>query len=1028
MRVLMLPHLKHFRSEESGIKRVVEAYFRYLPDYGIDLVDEGMDYDLLAVHAGTHQGCDVAHCHGLYWTADYPATQWEWGVNSGVIDNLRTSKAMTVPSSWVAESVQRDMHRSPLVVPHGIDWEDWAYHDIEDNGYLLWNKNRMSDVCDPRPAIQLAARMPNLTVVTTYTPPGPKLPNVTETGLLQHNQMKQLIQGAGVYLATVKETFGIGILEAMAAGVPVLGYAYGGIMDLVEHGVNGYLAQPGNIDDLEQGLHYCLAHGKVLGANGREMARAWTWPAAVEKVADLYRDTMQEQPVTVTVVVPCYNYADKVGRALESIAAQTFRDFECVVVDDGSTDGSPDIIPGLLPDDRFRYVRQDNGGVAAARNRGIAEGTGKYVCCLDADDAIEPEFLRVCVGALEENRRLGIAYTALRYILPDGEEGVSQWPGEWDFDDQLRRKNQIPTCCVFRREMWEALGGYRSRYCPMGAGSEDAEFWTRCGAYGWAAERVTALPLFVYSWKSGRVSGNKDYEEVDWLGWHPWAKDGKHPFASYAKPTKWSHAVRAYDEPTVSVIIPIGPGHEGQVLNALDSLEAQTYRKWEAVCVNDTGKPMPERIVKAFPFVRWLETDGKRGAGFARNRGVEAARGGLILFLDADDWLYPDALMVMLRTWERENKAVYTDYVGKAFIKDVKELAPDLRQRILWRNEKDGQTVLRYHAADYDWQRAQRQPEGERPWIWCNVTTLIPKPWHDEIGGFDEGMDSWEDVDYWYRMARAGKPFTRIAEPLLVYQFYAGRRRDLGAQEHRALVDYMRAKYKEIETVGCKGCGGGRATSPVYNLARQTLPKVAGLDDRDLVMARFVSPRRGSRMIYGVAPFDERIEGLHMARTLPDNKYRICYGHRGPGDEFLVHVRDLDMAPHMFQSVEVRGLVEQVTPTAPPEPELKAEPQPRPAPPAERVHAPRAAEPLPIVPVAEEGEDKGNGRPTLAQMAGLNLETLPGISPQIAKQLKADGVTTRDALLELGVDGLKAYKGVGPAKAAMILGAVGSLD
>ena len=1048
MRVLMLPHLKHFRTEESGIKRVVEAYFQHLPKYGIELVDEGMSHDLLAVHAGTHAGCDVSHSHGLYWTADYPALQWEWATNSGVIDNMRTSKAITVPSEWVAESIRRDMHRNPAVVPHGIDWSEWAYHDKDDNGYILWNKNRISDVCDPRPVVQLAQKFTDRKFVTTFAPPGDTPRNVNAIGLLGHAYMKEIIQGASVYLATVKETFGIGILEAMASGVPVLGYGFGGILDLVEHGVNGYLAQPGNVDDLSDGLAYCLKHGRVLGANGREMARAWTWEAAAEKVAAVYQEAGQDRPATVTVVVPAYNYADKIGRALSSIAAQTWREFECIVVDDGSTDGSETLIPPMLPDDRFRYVRQDNSGVAIARNRGISEGSGKYICCLDADDALEPEFLRVCVEALEEDRRLGIAYTALRYIKPDGEEGVSEWPGEWDFDAQLRRQNQVPTCCLFRRDMWEALGGYRARYCPEGAGTEDAEFWTRCGAYGWAAERVTAEPLFIYSWQSGRVSGNKEYSEVDWLSWHPWAQDEQHPFASYARPKKWSHPVRAYDEPAVSVVIPVGPGHMPQLVNALDSLEAQTFRKWEVICVNDTGAEMPASLLKAFPFVRWLDTGGWKGAGYARNRGVEAARGGMVLFLDADDWLYPEAIESMLRGWERTGSAIYTDYVGKAFIENVGELAPDLQERILWRDEGDGQTVIRYTTPDYDWQRAQRQPEGDKPWIWCNVTTLFPKSWHGEIGGFDETMESWEDVDYWYRMARAGKPFARIPEPLLVYQFYSGSRRDTGAKEYQKLMGYMVEKYKGVMTVPCKGCGGNRAaSSPVYNLARQTtMPKVSGLDDRDLVMARYISPKRGSRMIFGSAPFEQRIEGLHMQRTLPDSKYRICYGHRGPGDEFLVHVRDLEMAPHLFQSVEVRGVVPEAAPTPPPQPTLIAPSEPE----ARPVRAKMPEEPRPIVPedkrdppdlgmTKDSGleeldaaidmiKERDNGRPTLGAVAALDLEALPGISPQIAKQLRADGVSTRDELLALGVKGLTGYKGVGPVKAELIIGAVGSLD
>src|SRR5512139_2789122 len=486
MRVLMLPHLRHFRSEESGIKRVIEAYFHYLPAAGVELVTEGQSYDLKVVHAGMVPDCDVAACHGLYWSADYPAIAWEWQVNSQVIQNLRVAKVITVPSEWVAETIRRDMKRQPFVVPHGIDWTLWQ-HNVPNQGYVLWNKNRVSDVCDPRPAAELARRFGSVQFVNTFAPPDPPH-NMNEIGLIRHDQMQQIVQGANVYLSTVKETFGIGILEAMAAGVPVLGYGHGGIRDLVQHGVNGYLARPGDIDDLADGLNYCLKHRDQLGANGREMARAFTWEKVAEQVAGIYAQAAQKTEPTAAVIIPSFNYSGVVSRAVESAMAQTYPLLtDIVVVDDGSNDdGATGAVVAELTarDPRVRYVRQDNAGVANARNRGIAEVSTQYVTCLDADDALEPEFVARCVEALEKDAALGIAYTGLRYILPTGETGVSNWPGDWDFDKHLARQNQVPTCCTFRREMWQRLGGYRQRYAPLGAGSEDAEFWTRCGAYG----------------------------------------------------------------------------------------------------------------------------------------------------------------------------------------------------------------------------------------------------------------------------------------------------------------------------------------------------------------------------------------------------------------------------------------------------------------------------------------------------------------------------------------------------------------
>jgi glycosyltransferase involved in cell wall biosynthesis len=674
MRVKMFPALNPHKPGTSGIHRVVEAYHKHLPRYGIELVGpEDHLFDLVAGHVGegfTTGVPFVCHTHGLYFTADYPddtsnwqydypddTSNWQYKVNAKVIESIRHASQVTVPSAWVAETFQRDMRFMPHIVPHGIDWQDWR-HDEPLDDYVLWNKNRNTDVCDPMPVVQLARFFPDQHFSTTYLPQRSAQPsNVSVMGLVPHERMKPIIQRALVYLSTTKETFGIGVLEAMASGVPVLGVAHGGNVDLIQHGINGYLAEPGNIEDLAEGLNYCLQHRDVLGSNGRELVKQWTWDAVCEQVARIYEMALEPEPPTVAVVIPVYNKDEnEFRRALNSVFGQSCRlPLEIFVIDDGSSNGAEiervvretkDIDAGI----EVEYIYQNNSGVANARNRGVSLSRAKYICCLDSDDAIEPDFIRVCVQALEADRSLGIAYTGLRYVKPDGESVTSKWPPDSNFDNQLKKQNQIPTCCVFRREMWERLGGYNQKYAPDGAGAEDGEFWLRSGAYGWGAKKVTDEPLFVY-YGGGLVGGNPDYVEPDWTA------------SSVATPRRFSHPVRQYDEPVVSVIIPVGPGHENRVRDALDSLEAQTFRKWEAIVVwdCDTGvkaigstvdndkfsiivaaniRPEIRAIAKSYPYIHHWTTD-KQGPGYARNRGAEIARAPFLVFLDADDTLYP---------------------------------------------------------------------------------------------------------------------------------------------------------------------------------------------------------------------------------------------------------------------------------------------------------------------------------------------------------------------------------------------------
>ncbi|WP_330480127.1 glycosyltransferase family 2 protein [Streptomyces sp. NBC_00724] len=116
----------------------------------------------------------------------------------------------------------------------------------------------------------------------------------------------------------------------------------------------------------------------------------------------------------VSVVIPCHDYARYLPEAVSSVLAQTFRDWELVIVDDGSTDDTVEVTQSLIachPDRRIRLLQQSNAGVSAARNTGIEASTGRYILPLDADDVIAATMLEKTVGVLDSDPGIAIAST-----------------------------------------------------------------------------------------------------------------------------------------------------------------------------------------------------------------------------------------------------------------------------------------------------------------------------------------------------------------------------------------------------------------------------------------------------------------------------------------------------------------------------------------------------------------------------------------------------------------------------------------
>jgi glycosyltransferase involved in cell wall biosynthesis len=208
--------------------------------------------------------------------------------------------------------------------------------------------------------------------------------------------------------------------------------------------------------------------------------------------------TPNTTPPLVSVVVPSYNYGHLIGETLASLAAQTYGAWECVVVDDGSTDDTRAVVEAYAArDPRVRYVRQENARQGAARNNGISHSSGAYFQFLDSDDLLETSKFERQVEYLETHTDVDLVYSNVRYFDSAGAglghtRAYSVWDdgGHWMpevsgrgrvlLEPLLRNNIMVVNAPLVRRRVVETVGEFDAGLTPV----EDWDYWTRCAVAG----------------------------------------------------------------------------------------------------------------------------------------------------------------------------------------------------------------------------------------------------------------------------------------------------------------------------------------------------------------------------------------------------------------------------------------------------------------------------------------------------------------------------------------------------------------
>lgn len=173
----------------------------------------------------------------------------------------------------------------------------------------------------------------------------------------------------------------------------------------------------------------------------------------------------------VSVIIPCYNQGIYLSDALDSILKQSFENWECIIVDDGSVDNTKNIaIQYCKRDQRFIYIYKENAGLSAARNTGVNNSQGEYILPLDSDDKIAPQYIELALQAFRSDDNIKIVYCRAELF------GIKN--GEWKLPEfsmeRMLGRNCIFCSALYKRSDFNRAGGYKT---SMKYGFEDWDFW-----------------------------------------------------------------------------------------------------------------------------------------------------------------------------------------------------------------------------------------------------------------------------------------------------------------------------------------------------------------------------------------------------------------------------------------------------------------------------------------------------------------------------------------------------------------------
>ena len=434
----------------------------------------------------------------------------------------------------------------------------------------------------------------------------------------------------------------------------------------------------------------------------------------------------------ISAVMSVYNGERYVEAAIKSILTQSNQNFEFIIIDDASTDGTPEILENLK-DPRIQvYTNDTNQGLTKSLNKGISHAKGQYIARMDADDISLPHRFDTQVAFLDNN--LGYALVGSSYYqIDDTDQIVSVVNVLTDnsaLQKSLKKQNWFGHGSVMmRKTAFTDVAGYDESFEL----SQDYDLWIRMAT----KYKVGNIEEPLYMWRSTNTGiSSVKKEKQDFyarLAVSKASKVGVQPL------------VNSDSQPLVSVIIPTY-NRPKMLAESVRSVLHQTYQNIEIIVINDSGVNVENTLI---PLNRngniiYVKHSKNRGLAAARNTGITLSKGNYIAYLDDDDIFLPHHVEALVSLLERTDyKIAYSDAYRAFQHKQADEYVISKRDTPF--------------SLDFDYDKILI--ENFIP-VLC---VIHKKECFQKAGFFDENLCRLEDWDLWIRMSRHYK-FAHLKE------------------------------------------------------------------------------------------------------------------------------------------------------------------------------------------------------------------------------------------------------------------------